>query len=437
LRQNIVAIIKKINALAKSSIERLRFCNFKLKTLLEITQSINSNAPIDQLLHNFKKLLSTDLNIGKFILYSNLQKNWELWLDYGIEPEEYEKINVEKDLLPIRTIEITIGENESNLKNFDFIIPIFKNEDVIAYVLIGDVDNEQIGLSPSIQHLQFIQTLANIIMVAIQNKELVKESFEKERLKKELEMAAKIQAMLVPSPEHIPQRKQIQIIPFYMSHYEVGGDLYDFGEISKNEIYFCIADVSGKGMSAAMIMSHFQANLRAIFKNKKNISFKQIVRKLNNTIVEVSKGSHFVTMFLAKYNILTHRLKYVNAGHLPPILYDYKTQKLNFLQDGCPGIGMLDEIPNIKTGNIRITNKSKLLCFTDGLSEYSIGNNHDYGFFVTKESMLRRELNIEQTINHIIEKLQINKENKMIFDDITILGIQFNSSENIFKKQKN
>lgn len=417
--------------LAKSSIERLRFSNFKLKALLNITQAINRNAPIDELLYSFKILLSSDLNIGKFVLFSNLEEKWRLWLEYGVNETDYEDINIEQDLIAIKNIEITIGEDIESLKKFDFIIPIFKNDDVIAYVLIGDVDNESIGISPSIQHLQFIQTLTNIIMVAIQNKHLVEQSVEQERMKKELEMASAIQAMLVPSAETIPKRKQIEITPFYMSHFEVGGDLYDFGEINNNEIFFCIADVSGKGMSAAMIMSNFQANLRAQIQNKKKFSFNQIVKSLNENILKVSKGNHFVTMFLAKYNIVNQKLTYVNAGHLPPILFDFKTHKLSFLQDGCPGIGMLDEIPSIKIGKIKIRNNSKLLCFTDGLSEYSIDNQQDYGFFVAKTAMLRHDLNIKKTIDFIVKKIDLNKKNSRIFDDITMLGIQFNSADKL------
>ncbi|MEA3452430.1 MAG: PP2C family protein-serine/threonine phosphatase, partial [Bacteroidota bacterium] len=210
----------------------------------------------------------------------------------------------------------------------------------------------------------------------------------------------------------------------------------DFGEISKNEVYFCIADVSGKGISAAMIMSNFQANLRAQFRNKKRTSFTQIVKNLNNNILKVSKGSHFVTMFLAKYHIIKKRLTFVNAGHLPPILYDYKTKKTKLLKKGCTGIGMLDEIPSVKIGKIRLKNKSKLLCFTDGLSEYSIDNHEDYGHYVAEKAMQNPNLDIEQTINKIVEDIDINKKNTQIFDDVSILGVQFNTNENIFKKLK-
>lgn len=418
--------------MAKASIERLRFCNFKLRTLLNVTQAINQNLPTDELLAKFKTLLSDELNIGRFILYSNLEQKWGIMFHYGIKESDYKKIDVEKDLLPLKTIEITIGKGQESFSVFDFVIPIFKNDTVIAYIVMGDIDDEKIGISPSVQHLQFIQTLTNIILVAIQNKDLVLKSVVQERMKKELEMAAQIQAMLVPSVDQIPKHKQIEIRPFYMSHYEVGGDLYDYGEISKSEVFFCIADVSGKGMSAAMIMSNFQANLRAQLRFK-NISLSHIITNLNANVLKFSKGEHFVTMFLAKYNIFTQRLIYVNAGHLPPILFDYKTDELKYLKEGCPGIGMLDKIPRIKIGKIRLSN-AKLLCFTDGLSEYSVNGREDYGLTIAKIAMKRKELDVSQTIDAIIEKLNVNKENDNIFDDITMLGVQF-EGDNILKKK--
>jgi sigma-B regulation protein RsbU (phosphoserine phosphatase) len=421
-------------SVAKSSIERLRFCNFKLRTLLNITQAINRNLPIEELLATFKNILSVELNIGRFVLYSNLKEIWSLWLEFGVKPEDYQNINVENDLLPLSNIEIVIGSGNEKFSSFDFVIPIFKNNDVIAYVLIGDVDNEEIGLSPSLVHLQFIQTLTNIIMVAIQNKYLILQSVVQERMKKELEMAAQIQASLVPTPEIIPVRKEIYIRPFYMSHYEVGGDYYDFGELSYNDIFFCIADVSGKGMSAAMIMSNFQANLKAQIQINFN-NFEKIIKNLNDIIIKNTKGLHFVTLFLAKYNISSQKLIYINAGHLPPILYDYSTEKNIFLNEGCTGIGMLDTIPQIKIGKIKLKSKAKLICFTDGLSEYSLGNRLDYGYYLTKVAMQNFNYDIDDTMNHIIKELSLTKENPNIFDDITILGVQFNSDEKSFFKK--
>lgn len=421
--------------MAKASIERLRFCNFKLRTLLNVTQAINENLPTEELLATFKYILSKELNIGRFLLYSNLEHEGQIVLKYGVKPNDYETIDYHKHLKNITSIEITIGEGSEPFEVFDFVIPILKDDEVIAFVLMGDIDNEQIGLSPSLRHLQFIQTLTNIIMVSIQNKELVLQSVVQERMKKELEMAATIQSMLVPTVENFPKKKNLKIKPFYMSHFEVGGDLYDFGQINKNELYFCIADVSGKGMSAAMIMSNFQANLRAQFQNRK-VKLEDVVQNLNENVIKVSEGFHFVTMFLAKYNTLTQKLIYVNAGHLPPILFDFKTKKTKLLSEGCPGVGMLDNIPNIQVGKVKIKNKSKMLCFTDGLSEYSIDNKEDYGYTITEIAMAKPNLNISETIDYIANELNLSKDNSDIFDDVTILGVEFSPESNIIDKFK-
>jgi sigma-B regulation protein RsbU (phosphoserine phosphatase) len=400
--------------------------------LLNITEAINQNLPTENLLSFYKETLAGELNIGRFLLFSNVKGNWDVILYYGVDLYDFQSIDFEKDLLPITDIEITIGKN-NKFMFFDFVIPIYKDNEVIAYVLMGDIDNEEIGLSPSLVHLQFIQTLTNIIMVAIQNKDLMKKSLEQERMKKELEMAAQIQSMLVPSVNEMPNLKQILIRTFYQPHFEVGGDLFDVGEINKNEFYFCIADVSGKGISAAMIMSNFQANLRAQFKT--NSKLEDIVNNLNSNVVKVSEGLHFVTMFIAKYNTLKQRLIYVNAGHNPPIFYDYHEKRISDLNIGCQGIGMLDTIPNIQIGKVRIRNKSKILCFTDGLSEYSIDNINDFGYFIAKEAMLKEETSLDNTFDYIIEKLSLNKQNKNIFDDVTLLGIEISPENlNLLKK---
>lgn len=404
------------------AIERLRFCNFKLRTILEITEAINKNKPNEFLLNYYIDIVSKQLNIGRFILFSNIFGNWDIILYYGINIYDLENIDLENQLFPLKDIEITIGADKI-FPQIDFIIPIFKDEEVIAYVLMGDIDNEEIGVSPSIVHLQFIQTLTNIIMVAIQNKELTKGILEQDRLRKELETAAQIQSMLIPSMNEFPQHKSIKIRTFYLPHFEVGGDLYDVGTINENEFFFCIADVSGKGMSAALIMSNFQANLRAQFKS--NTRLEDIVNNLNKIVVDMSEGYRFVTMFIAKYNIVKQTLIYVNAGHIKPILYDFDDNKTTFLDKGCQGIGMLDEIPKIEVGKVKIKNRSKILCLTDGVTEYSTLDIEDYGFFIAQEAMLKNDLDINQSIDYIIQKLNLRKDNQNIFDDVSLLGIEF------------
>lgn len=406
------------------SLERLRFCNFKLRTMLNLTKAISHNLPTEELLQTFNDLLTKELHIGKILLFAYDQK-WELLLKAGVEKEIYEGIDVEKDLLEFKKFEMTMGTKNKNFESFDVIIPVFNNNKVLAYILIGDIDNETIGTSASVKNLQFIQTLTNVIIVAIENRRLLEKQIKQERIKKELETATKIQQSLIPEQNSFPKNKKIQIETFYMPHYEIGGDYFDFEEISNKEVFFCIADVSGKGISAAMLMSNFQANIKASLRNNK--SLKKLIHDLNNIIVKNAKGEHFITLFMAKYHYLTKILTFVNAGHNSPILYDKATQKISLLKSGCVGIGMLDKIPSIKLGRIRIKNDSKLICYTDGLSELAINGIEDYGLEITKKTIANNK-SISDTIYSIKEELNIEKGNPNIFDDITILGVEFKNN---------
>lgn len=404
-----------------ASLERLKFCNFKLKTLLNFTQAINQNLSTEEILISYEKLLRDELNIGKVLLFGYNTK-WEIILKSGIEDQDFYNISVQDDLIEFNEINITLSISNKKLKTFDFIIPVFHNNKPLAYVLIGDVDEEREGISPSIKHLHFIQTLTNIIVVSIENKRLFEENVQQARMKKELEMAATIQEMLVPDVESFPKNNFISIQPFYLPHLEVGGDYYDFDVISDHLMYFCVADVSGKGMPAALLMSNFQANLKALF--TADTSIEDLIYKLNKNVIKNAHGEQFITFFIGKYNYNSKTLLYVNAGHNPPAFYNKITNKLTFLTKGCTGIGMLDEIPKIEVGKLTITDNSKLLCFTDGLSELSVEGKDDYGQLIA-EQCLANSNSIKETFDELIEILKINKENSAIFDDITILGLEF------------
>ncbi len=391
--------------------------------MLNITKAISHNLPTDELLRTFELLLTKELNIGKVLLYT-YGNEWEMLIRSGVKDADLEKINLQ-ELEEIENFEITIGSKNKNYSSFDFIIPVLNNDKIIAYILIGDLEGESIGLSASIQHLHFIQILTNVIIVAIENKRLHEQEIEQERIKKELETAAKIQQSLIPNMDTFPVNRKINLETLYMPHYEVGGDYFDFEEISKKEVFFCIADVSGKGISAAMLMSNFQANVKAGLRNKK--SFKNLIYDLNKIIIDISKGEHFITLFIAKFNYFTKMLTYVNAGHNAPILYDKSTQKIVRLRVGCVGVGMLDKIPSIKIGKIRIKNDTKLICFTDGLSELTMDGKEDYGFESTQNNLTNNK-SIKETISSIKNELNIVKGNPNIFDDITILGVEFKVS---------
>jgi phosphoserine phosphatase RsbU/P len=401
----------------------LQFSNFKLTALLELTNAINANLSTTELLDKYKSLLLEELNIGKLIVYAFYDK-WVVMLESGGKLEDYEHILVESDLIDFTEITSTSSTENKKVSSYDFIIPVFHNQIPLAYVLIGDVDEEQEGVSPTIKHLSFIQTLTNVIFVAVENKRLYKENLKQERIKQEMKMAAEMQNMLVPNAGLYPPNKHLTIHSFYLPHFEVGGDYYDFMELSDSEFFFCIADVSGKGMPAAMLMSNFQASLKAFLKYKPNLP--DLMANLNERVLDSAKGEKFITFFAGIYNYDNRKLKYINAGHNPPFLYEKKTGKLQQLIQGCVGMGMLDFLPNVEQGVINVPYDSKLVLFTDGLAELDFRNqNNPEGGLEALEMCLSDRLSLSSNIEKLIKELNIEKSNPALFDDITILGIEF------------
>jgi sigma-B regulation protein RsbU (phosphoserine phosphatase) len=307
------------------------------------------------------------------------------------------------------------------LAMFDVVIPVFHKAMPLAYVLLGDIEEERDGISPVIKHLHYFQTLTNIIVVAIENKRLYNEHIRQESIRKEMELASRMQTNLIPNPDTLPNNENLYVAAYYHPHFEVGGDYYDCMRLNQNEYGFCIADVSGKGMAVALIMSNFQASLRALFTSE--INFSSLVNRLNGIVMTNTNGEKYITVFLAKYNTETKKLFYINAGHIPPALY-LPGSEIQYLKEGCTGLGMLQDIPKINVGELTIKSGTKLLLCTDGLVEMENESNIEFGTSEI-ERYLKSEDNMDNAIWKIIQRLNIYKGRKSYFDDISILGIKF------------
>ena len=343
--------------------------DLQLEVLLRVSQGINSNLSSSELFGIYEHFLREELEIPEGMLLSK-RDNWETSIHWGVE--KLPEIEVSEHLLSISTIGSVESDMRDTLKPFDMIVPVFHRERPLAYLLLGDGE-EELKMSPTVKHYNFIQTLTNTIMVAIENKRLAKEMIEQERTKRELELAAEMQSMLIPT--ELPSNEHFEFAAYYQPHQEVGGDHYDLIPVSENEMVFCVADVSGKGVSAAMIMSNFQATLRALVRYT-HMSLTDLVHELNRSVMESAKGEKFITLFLARYNKASKKLNYVNAGHNPPVLI--ANGRTDLLKDGCIGIGMLETIPLVQEGNLDLSPGTTVMCYTDGLVEQE--NEHEEPF---------------------------------------------------------
>ncbi len=400
----------------KASIDRLRISKFKLDALLDITLSINANLPTEILLSKYESILRNNLGIGKILVFKHSVK-WECILNGGFSPEFDKSIDVESQLL--KFTEISFRHEDLGIEGIDILIPVYNNYVPLAFILIGDIEEEGEGMSPVIKHLNFIQTISSIIIVAIENMRLFRESLRQEALRKELELAARMQQKLIPDNLTMPHDGGLLVNGFYFPHYEVGGDYYDCLKLSDTKTGFCIADVSGKGISAAILMSNFQAGLRALFTC--DVDLPALIRKLNDLINANAAGEKFITFFVARYDSATGLLEYVNAGHNPPVIYNTVTGQIMHLHSLCVGIGMLDEIPAVEQKVLKIDDYSKIVLYTDGLSDLK---GEDGKEILTKEIVkyLTNNDPVEGNITKMLKKLGIPDENPDLFDDVSILA---------------
>lgn len=390
-----------------------RIKDIKLNALLEVTKAINNNSSTDELLLRFEHVLRNQLNIGKLMLFSN-DNGWKCLLRYGVG-KDYNKIDF-NELTKIKEIS-AIDFSSTGLNNsFEIVIPVFHKSMPLAYVLIGDLE-DKMEVSPAIKHLPFVQTLTNIIVVAIENKKLAKENIRQEGVRKELELASQMQAMLFPRT--LPNDNKLETAALYLPHQQVGGDYYDFIQLNENEVAFCMADVSGKGVSAALLMSNFQANLRALFNHTTSLT--DLVKDLNQKVMSSANGEKFITLFIAKYNIVTRVLTYINAGHNPPVMADGNSVSL--LRIGCTGLGMFDELVKVKEGIVNIPPGTLLICYTDGVVEVENEKGREFGIEALM-TLIRQnpKLSMKEMNDLIIAKIDEHKGQLPYVDDIALLS---------------
>jgi len=399
----------------KISNDRLKILKFKLDSLLDVTLSINANLPTEELLSKYESILRNNLGIGKIMIFKR-SVTWECLMNAGF-PKHLESIDVESRLLGFDGI--TYVSADMNFEGVDIIVPVFNNNVHLAFLFIGDIEEEGEGMSPVLKHLNFIQTISSIIIVAVENIRLHKESLRQEAFKKEMELAARMQKMLIPDNSHMPKNPDIIVNGFYFPHYEVGGDYYDCIKLSDTKTGFCIADVSGKGISAAILMSNFQASLRALLTAE--IDLELLIHKLNTIVVSNASGEKFITFFIARYDNKTKVLEYVNAAHNPPVIYNTESGEIIHIDACCVGIGMLDEIPLVKKSDIQINEYSKIVCYTDGLSELKGNDGLDIG---TNEIIrfISNRNPVAENLKEMLKFLGVPDLNPYLFDDVSIIA---------------
>lgn len=389
----------------------------ELNALLEITQAINSNLPEESLYKIYNFTLRSNLNLRKMALFV-FDDQWDCKASFGTE-HHFQKSTLLPEFKTIQDITHLKEFEQCDFTEFDIVIPVTHKSQTLALVFVGGLDRNDPRYETE-DGIRFIQALSNIIIVAIENKKLARKQLAQEAFRKELEIASDVQQFLFP--EKLPNTPTLKLEASYLPHDLVGGDYYDYVPINKNQFLICVADVSGKGIPAALMMSNFQASLRTLLRQTPNLT--DIIEALNFQVLENTKGEKFITFFAGIYDIRLKTLVYVNAGHNPPILWDRKNG-IRLLEDGSTVLGAMHPLPFVNEGFIPDLDDFLLFCYTDGLIETINEAGNEFGmqaltdYFNQDHTYLKDLKTIHQDI---IVSLDVFKGKNGYHDDITMLS---------------
>lgn len=397
----------------------------ELNSLLEVTQAINNNLAEESLYKIYNFTLRANLNIKKLGLYVlNEQNNlWECKANFGTQTDFTDHV-LNKSFLSVQDVLQVKNIAESGLfEEFDTVIPISHKDRMLALVFVGGLQRDIDGQSAEIS-TTFIQALSNIIIVAIENKKLARKQLAQEAIRKEMEIARQVQQFLFP--KNLPRQEGLQVEASYIPHHSVGGDYYDFIELTAHHFLICIADVSGKGVPAALLMSNFQAALRTIARQTMNL--REIVSELNYQVVQSANGENFITFFAAIYDREAHTLRYINAGHTPPILIDANKQS-HLLDQGTVILGSFHPLPFLKEGHISDLDDFYFFAYTDGLTETFNEQEEEFGLDRLRQYLVENVSKKLSDIHHnLFQELDSFNGEPEYHDDITFLSLKVNTA---------
>jgi sigma-B regulation protein RsbU (phosphoserine phosphatase) len=220
--------------------------------------------------------------------------------------------------------------------------------------------------------LEFLALVSEHVAIGMENATLHLSLLEKDRMQRELALGQEIQKRLLPEPPHaIPGT---EIAATSVACFEVGGDSYDFIDLPSGDLGLAIADVSGKGVAAALVMSSLQAAMRVAAPLDE--SPVRLAARLDKLVRDLAGGRKYVTLFFGFYSPATGRLRYVNAGHNPPLVLRHGGVT-TLASTGVP-IGLVPA-PAWREAEVVLEPGASLVLFTDGMTEATSPEDEEFG----------------------------------------------------------
>jgi serine phosphatase RsbU (regulator of sigma subunit) len=296
------------------------------------------------------------------------------------------------------------------------VVPLITQKELAGFI---GLSRKTTRFRYSYEDITLLGVLANQMVVAMNNARLYQESLEKQKLEEELAMARQIQLALLPKA--CPKSELFELSAFTQPARQVGGDYYDFFKTEDDRVGIAIADATGKGMPAAMLMSLVQASLRAEAKNR--LCPSRVMHNINQLIFSSTSPEKFATMFYGEFDPRTRKLTYCNAGHNYPVLI-HQDGRAEFLDTGGLILGAFEQSLYEK-GEMSLQKDDLLFFYSDGLTENFNDKDEEFGEKRLLDMLLgNRFLDPERLKEKVVEEAANFTGGAPLWDDLTIVVLR-------------
>jgi sigma-B regulation protein RsbU (phosphoserine phosphatase) len=417
------------------ALEELRLANRRLdakiqeqNTLFELSKEFSQVLDFERLLRLFSFAIMGQVGVNRYLVCLDRNGAIEIAasrLDSLVDAALLSQCHELKE--PMRVADI--GEkrmqpfrNTLARAGIVVLVPMQVHNEVRGALGVGKKMN---GEPYTESDLEFLYSLGSLAMVSLENARLFREAIEKQKLEDELLIAREIQRGLLPAK--LPRLKDFSFAATNISSRQVGGDYYDVIPISEHEFVVVIADVSGKGTPASLLMANLQAAIRALAPLK--IPLGELTRRVNDLICENTSPDRFITFFWGILDSRSRDLTYVNAGHNPPFLFR-GVRVHQRLRSGGMILGVMRSDEGYEEGHVALHPGDLLVCFTDGISEAMNKDGKEF-----KESRLQSvigslgEAPAHSVVRGIRDAIKKHVADAPQSDDITLLVMKCHSHE--------
>lgn len=340
-----------------------------------------------------------------------------------IEPKEIETWSQALNSLLPTTREERAGEHDVlRTINARILVQIRQKDELVGILSFGPRRGE---FQYSASDRELLMSIAAQLALVIDNARLTERMVAQERMRRELALAAEVQQRLLPAKP--PTGVAMEVAGFCEPARGVGGDYYDFINFDNSELGLAIADVAGKGMPAALLMSTVQATLRSLTaRNGSTVSpsneLASIVAKLNRLLFNTTNGEHYVTFFYATFDQSTQCLTYVNAGHNPPLyLSAGPDTEFRELTSGGLVAGAFEHAA-YEQETVQMKPNDLLFLYTDGLSEAM--NRHGEEFGANRIMEILKSIassSVDQIRDEVVRRVKEWCTGMSLYDDLTFV----------------